>query len=133
VVRRSPRLILLLTAGAYTVVLSDFLHQLPSRYTVPQPRGAFDPIPLSGALDTQLLVYLGFCFCSAQLYQHRIPVHPLLIAGAAAVLLGTLRFGAFHVLGQPAFAYLLLCAACTLPSWSHRIGREHDYIYAFPT
>ncbi|GAB3872635.1 acyltransferase [Dactylosporangium cerinum] len=141
VVRRSPRLILLLTAGAYAVLLSDFLHQLPDPYTVPRPRGVFGPIPLFGALDTQLIVYLGFLFllgASAQLFQHRVPVHPLLIAAAAAVLLATLRLGAFHVLGYPAFGYLLLCAACTLPRWSHRIGRGHDYsfgiyIYAFPT
>ncbi|GIG44269.1 hypothetical protein Dsi01nite_023100 [Dactylosporangium siamense] len=141
VVRRSPRLILLLTAGAYGVLLSDFLHQLPDPHTVPHPRGSVGPIPLFGALDTQLLVYLGFLFllgASAQLFQHRVPVHPLLIVAAAAVLLATLRLGAFHLLGSPAFAYLLLCAAGTLPRWSHRIGRGHDYsfgvyIYAFPT
>jgi peptidoglycan/LPS O-acetylase OafA/YrhL len=142
VIRRSPRLILLLTAGAYTVLLSDFLHQLPTTpHTVPQPRGTFGPIPLFGALNTQTLVYLGFLFllgASAQLYQHRIPVHPALALLAAATLLATLRFGAFHVLGYPAFAYLLLWAACSLPPWSRRIGRTHDYsygiyIYAFPT
>ena len=142
VIRRAPRLILLLTAGAYAVLLSDFLHQLPTTaYTVPQQRGNFGPIPLFGSLNTQTLVYLGFLFllgASAQLYQHRIPVHPLLAATAAAVLLATLRLGAFPVLGYPAFAYLLLWAASTLPRWSHRIGRDHDYsygicIYAFPT
>jgi peptidoglycan/LPS O-acetylase OafA/YrhL len=141
VIRRSPRLILLLTAGAYTVLLSDFLHQLPTTWhTVPRPRGTSGPIPLFGALDTQLLVYLGFLFllgASAQLYRHRIPVHPALAVVAALVLLGTLRFGAFHVLGQPAYAYLLLWAACSLPPRLHRIGRGHDYsygiyIYAFP-
>lgn len=142
VLRRSPRLILLLTAGAYTVLLSDFLHQLPSTArTVPQPRGAFGPIPLFGSLDTQHLIYLGFLFllgASAQLYQHRIPMHGSLAAAAAVVLLATLHFGAFHILGHPAFAYLLLWAACALPPWSHGIGRTRDYsyglyIYAFPT
>lgn len=142
VIRRSPRLILLLTAGAYAVLVSDFLHQLPTTpRTVPQPRGTFGPIPLFGALDTQTLVYLGFLFllgASAQLYQHRVAIHPALAVTAGLVLLATLRFGAFHVLGYPAFAYLLLWAACTLPPWSHRIGRGHDYsygiyIYAFPT
>ncbi|WP_327005697.1 acyltransferase [Dactylosporangium sp. NBC_01737] len=142
VIRRSPRLILLLTAGAYAVLLSDFLHQLPATpYTIPQPRGTFGPIPFFGSLNTQTLVYLGFLFllgASAQLYQHRVPAHPLLAAAAAAVLLATLRFGAFHVLGYPALAYLLLWAACTLPPWTHRIGRDRDYsygiyIYAFPT
>ncbi|MDG6104587.1 acyltransferase [Dactylosporangium aurantiacum] len=142
VIRRCPRLVLLLTAGAYAVLLSDFLHQLPSTpYTVPQPRGTFGPIPLFGALNTQTLVYLGFLFllgASAQLYQHRVPAHPALAALAALILVGTLRLGAFHVLGYPAFAYLLLWAACSLPPWSHRIGRARDYsygiyIYAFPT
>ena len=141
VIRRSPRLVLLLTAGAYSVLLSDLLHQLPETHTVPHPRGAFGPIPFFGSLDTQMLIYLGFLFllgASAQLYQHRIPMHPALVATAAAVLLATLRFGAFPVLGYPAFAYLLLWAACSLPSWTHRIGRTHDYsygiyIYAFPT
>ncbi|MET7423796.1 acyltransferase [Dactylosporangium sp. NPDC005555] len=141
VIRRSPRLILLLTAGAYTVLLSDFLHQLrQTARTVPQPRGAFGPIPFFGALDTQTLVYLGFLFllgASAQLYRHRIPANGILALTAVVVLLTTLRFGAFHVLGYPAFAYLLLWLACSLPPWTHRIGRTHDYsygiyIYAFP-
>ncbi len=142
VIRRSPRLILLLTAGAYAVLVSDFLHQLPATpHTVPQPRGAFGPVPLFGSLDTQTIVYLGFLFLlgsSAQLYRHRIPIHPALGVAAVLVLLATLRFGAFHVLGYPAFAYVLLWAACALPPWSHRIGRVRDYsygiyIYAFPT
>lgn len=142
VIRRCPRLVLLLTAGLYTVLISDFLHELPATlYTAPRPRGMLGPIPLFGSLDTQTLVYLGFLFllgASAQLYQHRIPMHPALAALAALVLLGSLSLGAFHVLGYPAFAYLLLWAACSLPPWSHRIGRARDYsygiyIYAFPT
>ncbi|MEV0397491.1 hypothetical protein [Polymorphospora rubra] len=60
-----------------------------------------------------------------------------LAAVALIGLAGTLRFGAFCVVGLPLLAYLLLYLAVGLPRSLHPIGRKRDYsygiyIYAFP-
>jgi peptidoglycan/LPS O-acetylase OafA/YrhL len=51
--------------------------------------------------------------------------------------MGSLAGGGFFPVGYPAFAYLMLYAACAVPPRLHTIGRRADYsygiyIYAFP-
>jgi peptidoglycan/LPS O-acetylase OafA/YrhL len=128
VLRRARRAVLLLTAAVFAVIIAG------------PAGGTIGPLPLLGPLSTQNLVSLGFLFLLgmvAKLYADRLPVSPVLAGAAAALLLGSMALGGFTVLGVPAFAYLVLFAACTLPNWSHGIGRRRDYsygiyIYAFP-
>ncbi|GAA2604232.1 acyltransferase [Dactylosporangium fulvum] len=142
VLRRSPGLVLVLAAGAYAVIVTDFVLALPSSglATHPLQRGILGPIPLVGYLNLQTVIYLGFLFLLGavfQLYQHRVPIHPAPALAAAVVLASSMFVGGFYVFGYPAYAYLLIWAACALPPFLHRVGRERDYsygiyIYAFP-
>lgn len=69
------------------------------------------------------------------LYAEKVPMHPMVAAGAAVLVgAGLASGGDYRVLGGPAWAYLVLWLGCLLPL---RIGRRHDvsyglYIYAFP-
>ncbi|WP_432987003.1 acyltransferase family protein [Dactylosporangium sp. CA-233914] len=134
--RRAPWLVPVLAAGAYLVLVVDALHDP----TTPHYRGGLGPFPLLGYVDLQLACYLGFLFllgASAQLYAHRIPLHPALACSSFLILAMSLGYGGFFVAGYPAFAYLTLYAACVVPPRLHGVGREHDYsygiyIYAFP-
>jgi peptidoglycan/LPS O-acetylase OafA/YrhL len=134
--RRAPWLIPALAGAALLVIAADTLRDP----TTPRYRGGLGPFPLLGYVDAQLACYLGFLFllgASAQLYAHRVPLHPGLAAAAALILAASLLGGGFFLVGYPAFAYLLLYAACAVPPRLRRIGREHDYsygiyIYAFP-
>ncbi|WP_432836372.1 acyltransferase family protein [Dactylosporangium sp. CA-092794] len=134
--RRAPWLVPALAGAAFAVIVADALHDP----TTPRYHGGLGPLPVFGYVDAQLACYLGFLFllgASAQLYAHRIPLHPALAAASGLALAVTLLGGGFSVVGYPALAYLLLYAACALPRRLHRIGRERDYsygvyIYAFP-
>ncbi|WP_238016119.1 acyltransferase [Dactylosporangium sp. AC04546] len=142
VLRRCPWLVPLLALAAYVVIVSDFLRTVGTHglATRPVQRGAIGPIPLIGALNLQMTIYLGFLFllgATIQLYRHRVPVHPMLALVAFSAFAGSMLVGGFFVVGLPAFAYLLVWAASVLPQAVHGIGRRHDYsygiyIYAFP-
>ncbi len=141
VLKRAPRAVLLLTVAIWLVLLADFVRQLPTDPTSkPYNRGAFGPFPLVGAFITELVLVLFFLFLAgavAQLYKHRLPMHPVLIGVAAVAFFGSMAFGGFFAIGLPAYAYLLLWAACKLPRWLQGVGRTRDYsygiyIYAFP-
>jgi peptidoglycan/LPS O-acetylase OafA/YrhL len=107
---------------------------------VPGPQGMHGPVFGIHGLDSYSLIYLTYVFLLGavfELYRERIVVNDGLAIVAGVVLVGTLRFGGFAVLGYPAFAYLVLWLAIRLPSWFRRVGRGHDYsygfyIYAFP-
>jgi peptidoglycan/LPS O-acetylase OafA/YrhL len=140
VVRHVPRLVPILAALAYLTIVSDFLTQMGDDLTASQlRRGLFTSVTVF-AMDVHVFVYLAFLFLlgsSAQLFQHRVPVHPMLALGALVLFAASLRYGAFFVVGLPAYAYLLLWASCSLPKWLEPIGRNADYsygiyIYAFP-
>jgi peptidoglycan/LPS O-acetylase OafA/YrhL len=139
VLRRAPRMILLLTACFYVVLLRDWLHQT-GRYGGPLDHGTLGPFPFAGLLFVSYLILLGFVFllgASAYLYRDRVPIHPVLAGIAVVVVAVTTRFGGWYPFGLPAFAYLTIFAACVLPRWLHGIGRARDYsygvyIYAWP-
>lgn len=142
VLHRARRAILLTVVLTWGVLLADFARQLPDDPTAtPYSRGGIGPLPLIGSLATEHLLVLGFLFLAgsaAHLYKDRLPMHPALAGGAAVVFLAALFAGGFFVLGLPAFAYLLLWAAHTLPRRARTGGRPRDYsygiyIYAFPT
>lgn len=111
---------------------------------VPGPQGptgsvlgiSFTVVPL----ELHPLMYLSYTFllgALCYLYRDRIPLHTGLAALACVIVIGTLQFGAFAVLGYPAFAYLVIWLAIRLPRRLRGVGRERDYsygfyIYAFP-
>ncbi|WP_426510735.1 acyltransferase family protein [Dactylosporangium sp. McL0621] len=134
--RRAPWAVPLFAGVAYAVIVLDAVRSP----TTPQYRGGLGPFPVWGYVDLQLACYLGFLFllgASAQLYAGHVYLKWPIALGAGLVLAGSLVYGGFFVLGYPAFAYLMLYAACTVPPRLHAVGREHDYsygiyIYAFP-
>jgi hypothetical protein len=78
------------------------------------------------------VVYLGFLFLAAatfELYRERIPIHDGLGVAALAVCLGTLLLGGWFAIGYPLLVYVMVWAACRLPSRLHWIGRKNDYSY----
>lgn len=81
-----------------------------------------DPV----AVDLTLAFLVGACFA---LYAERIAFDGRLAALGALVVVGTLHYGGFAVLGYPAFCYLLLWLAVRLPRPLRRIGRVNDYSY----
>jgi peptidoglycan/LPS O-acetylase OafA/YrhL len=139
VLTRARRVVLLLAAAGYWVIVEDFVRT--GGWRVPPPsHGALGPYPLIGGFNKQLLIYLLFLFLvgsAARLYAHRLPMHGALAVLALAALALSMRYGGFTVFGLPAWGYLVLYASVALPTWLHRVGRQRDYsygiyIYAFP-
>ncbi|GAA1029085.1 acyltransferase [Virgisporangium ochraceum] len=138
--RRAPRMVLLVTVGLYLVVVADWVRQLPVLNTGMYSRGELGPFPVIGSYGITTLMFLVFMFligASMHLYRDRIPMHPAVAAVAAVAFVGSAAFGGFLVIGQPAYAYLLVWLSCKLPGWLQGIGRKRDYsygiyIYAFP-
>ncbi|MFU8875980.1 acyltransferase family protein [Micromonospora sp. SL4-19] len=136
VLRRAPWLVATLALAGVGVLVHDLL-RAPQ---IPGPQGVRGPVFGIDGLDRYSLIYLTYVFllgAVCQLYRDRIVLHDGLAVVAAAVVVATTQFGAFAVLGYPAFAYLVLWLAVRLPRWTRRIGRRHDYsygfyIYAFP-
>ena len=136
VLRRARWLVTILALAGAGVMVHDLL-RAPE---IPGPQGVHGPIFGVDGLDSYSLVYLTYVFllgAVCQLYRERIVLHDGLAVAATAVVVATTQFGAFAVLGYPAFAYLVLWLAVRLPHWTRRIGRRHDYsygfyIYAFP-
>ena len=139
VLRFAPRVVLLLLGAGYVLIIRDLL--TASSWTIrPPARGVVGPFPFIGTLAAHWMLYLTFLFllgAAARLYMHRLPMHGALAALAGAVVVGSLWWGAFIVVGLPAYAYLLLYAAVALPDAVKRFseGRDYSYgvyLYAFP-
>jgi peptidoglycan/LPS O-acetylase OafA/YrhL len=136
VLRRARWAVVLLAAAGTALLVRDLL-QAPH---VPGPQGTHGPFFGIGGLDSYSLLYLTYVFLLGALFELYRRVIVLNDGGAliaAFVLIGTLQFGGFAVLGYPAFAYLVLWLAVRLPKAFRRIGRDQDYsygfyIYAFP-
>ncbi|MET8976214.1 acyltransferase [Streptomyces sp. NPDC004539] len=132
VLTRARRAVLLLTA---------FLGWLVIRQAVDERfwAGAYDAryfhavdLPGIGFVTPVWMIYLGFAFSLGmliELYKERIPVSDVLGVVALVVMLGSLHYGYFFVVGVPAFAYALLWLAIRLPAPFRRIGARNDYSY----
>jgi peptidoglycan/LPS O-acetylase OafA/YrhL len=81
-----------------------------------------DPV----AIDLTFAFLVGGCFA---LYADKIVFDYRLALLSAAVVVGTLHYGGFAVIGYPAMCYLLLWLATRLPARLRRIGRVNDYSY----
>ncbi|MEU6078422.1 acyltransferase [Micromonospora sp. NPDC047074] len=139
VLHRAFRFVVALTAGAYLLILNDLL-TVPAWTDRPPQRGAIGPLPLVGSFAADWALYLGFLFllgACARHHAHRLPMNGTLALLATVVMVGSMRLGGFFAIGLPAFAYLVLYLAVTLPRALRRLGRDRDYsygvyIYAFP-
>lgn len=101
------------------------------------PKGV---VPVLGGIDGGKAIPLAFLFLLgglAALYPERIPIGRRLAVAALCVLVLSMRFGAYDIVGVLAFAYLVLWLAVCLPRSTHAVGTRRDfsygvYIYAFP-
>jgi peptidoglycan/LPS O-acetylase OafA/YrhL len=142
VLRKAPRLVPLLAAGLYAIMLFDYYQGVRHGNLRADVAGhpAFGPFPLIGAVSGADLLPLLFIFmlgATFHLYRDRVPMHWGLMITAAVVTVLTLAVGGFMPIGTPAYGYLIMALACYLPRWLHGVGRKRDYsygiyIYAFP-
>jgi peptidoglycan/LPS O-acetylase OafA/YrhL len=129
--KRAPRLTAAVVAAAlYLVVLTaSILSWSPAI-----------ALPLVGLIHVDQLIVLGFCFALGavfHVFKSSIPLHPIAGLAAATILLGSLYFRFYPVVGPIALAYLLIWLAFRLPRGTRRIGVKNDYsygiyIFAFP-
>jgi peptidoglycan/LPS O-acetylase OafA/YrhL len=74
---------------------------------------------------------------TARLYSERLVLDGRLAAIAAIILVATLGFGGFFLIGFGCFGYLVLWLCLRAPSWTWGVGSRHDlsygvYLYGFP-
>ena len=134
ILRRARVAVLAAAAAGLLLAVVDLLRAGPG------PHGLAGPVFGIDGLDWHDLIFLTYAFILGavlDLYRDRIWLSDglAIVAGLTVVL--TLQFGAFGVLGFPAYAYLILWAATRLPGRLQRVGRRNDYsygfyIYAFP-
>lgn len=89
-------------------------------------------LPLVGYMDFYWIAIFGFCFALGmlfELFKSSIPIHNGPGVIAATVLVGSLYFGGYLLIGLVALAYLLIWLAVRLPEGTRRIGRRNDYSY----
>jgi peptidoglycan/LPS O-acetylase OafA/YrhL len=134
--KRARWAVLAAAAVGFLIIVYDMV----TAPAIPGPQGTHGPIFGHDGLDTYYLIYLTYLFLVGaliELYKDKIILSDGLGITSAVVLLVTLRFGGFFVLGYLATAYLIFWLAVRLPPFFRRIGRRHDYsygvyIYAFP-
>jgi len=130
VLKRARWVVVLLTLAVFSVTVVDYL-RTPGWFGGAANHG-FAWLPFLGLVRTGDLLSLGLVFLLgvlARLYQDRLPMRGEIAGAATVVLLASLIFGGFHVVGVPALAYIVLWATVALPKWSHQIGRRRDYSY----
>ncbi|BFV58781.1 acyltransferase [Kitasatospora sp. CMC57] len=139
--RRTRWAVAVMVAGLYAFLVSiavDFEHLRAPQYP---PTGLPGwRLPLLGGLSLDMLVPLVFMFglgALAELYKDRLRINAVAAVVALALFVGTARYGAFTVVGLPAFAYLLIWLAARMPRPLTKVGTKVDlsygvYIYAFP-
>jgi peptidoglycan/LPS O-acetylase OafA/YrhL len=139
VLRRAPRVILLLAGCGFCLILFDLVTS--DTWAIrPPARGAIGPFPLVGSYAWNWTLYLGFLFLLgvvARLYMHRLPMHGALALVAIGVMAISMALGGWVAFGLPAWGYVLLYLAVALPKRLRGTGRVLDYsygmyIYAFP-
>ncbi|MEV0532226.1 acyltransferase [Kitasatospora sp. NPDC050463] len=97
-------------------------------------------LPFLSWIAPEQLLPVGFMFglgALAELYRKKLPINDVAGVLAFVVFLASTRYGAFTVVGLPAFAYGLLWLAARMPDPLTKIGTKVDvsygvYIYAFP-
>jgi peptidoglycan/LPS O-acetylase OafA/YrhL len=135
------RLRLTVGVGAALVAVASVLQWLPrDRYGVGPTPLATPVLPLLGALDPSTAAPMSFAFAVGAL----VAVFPTQLAMgrwpalvALGTFAGTLEFGAFDVVGVPAFAYVVLFLGSRAPAALRNVGIRTDisygvYIYGFP-
>ncbi|MFE6052023.1 acyltransferase family protein [Kitasatospora sp. NPDC056446] len=141
VLRRARWAVTLMILGlyGYVVYLAADFHLLRAPEYAPAGLPGWQ-LPFLGGISMDMLMPLVLMFglgALAELYKDRLPINAVLAVLAAAVFLGSARYGGFTVLGLPAFAYLLIWLACRMPGPLTKVGAKVDlsygvYIYAFP-
>ena len=129
--RRAPRTVPLLAGGLWVLILMNLLDAKSLR-GAPAESVARIHVPLLGILNSHYIIYLGFVFllgAAMRLYRDRVPVNDLLALGCLVAVLGSIHYGAFFVVGYPAFAYLVMWLGVRLPKRLHSIGQTRDYSY----
>ncbi|MCW4385026.1 acyltransferase [Salinibacterium sp. SYSU T00001] len=86
-------------------------------------------LPMFGDPFRVNLTYVFLVGASLGLYSKAIPLNNILGALSAVVVLLSLAFGGWVLIGYPAFAYLLLWSAAKLPRQVQWIGAKNDYSY----
>ncbi|WP_195911031.1 acyltransferase family protein [Streptomyces kaniharaensis] len=141
VFRRARWTMVLLVAGLYAFMFSlavDY-HHLQAPIYAKTGMSAWT-LPFLGWIAPEQLIPVGFMFglgALAELYRKKLPINDIAGVAALAVFLASCRYGAFTVVGLPAFAYGLLWLAARMPHPLTKVGTKADlsygiYIYAFP-
>ena len=129
--RRAPKTVPLLALLLWSSMVINLM-DAPTLRGFPSESSTSISVPVLGGLNTHYLVYLGFAFllgASFRLFRHRFHINDVCGVLSAVLVLATFHWGAFAVIGYPAFAYLLIWLGVRLPSWLHWVGRKHDYSY----
>ncbi|GAB7182563.1 hypothetical protein ATKI12_2394 [Kitasatospora sp. Ki12] len=139
VLKRARWFVLVLVLGAYVhlVLLAfDYPHLQAPFYA---PVHKVWTLPLIGWVSADQLIPLMFIFglgAAAELYRERLPINAPLAVLSLVTVVVTARYGAFVIIGVPAFAYLILWCALRAPRPITRIGSRADlsygiYIYGY--
>ncbi len=132
VLRRARWVVLVLMAAAYVhliLLALDYPH-LRAPFYAPYQVGWM--LPFLGYMSAENVIPLMFIFglgAVAQLYRERIPLNAPLAVCALVATMVTMRYGAFVIIGVPAFAYLVIWCALRTPRPLTRIGAKADFSY----
>ncbi|MEV7027014.1 acyltransferase, partial [Kitasatospora sp. NPDC093558] len=141
ILRRARWAVLLLVVGLYAFMFSlavDYHHLQAPMYA--KTGLTAWTLPFLGWIPMEQLLPVGFMFALgalAELYRTKLPINDLAGVAALALFLASCRYGAFTVVGLPAFAYGLIWLAARMPGPLTKVGTKVDlsygiYIYAFP-
>ena len=132
--------------GCYLIIAVLVLFRIPkrARFVVPVLTAFFFAVALANIVAPGLAasVYPGFADSfrvtltlifligsTFGLYSREIPLDDRLGIVSGVVVIVTLAFGGWVLIGFPAFAYFLLWAASRLPQRLQWIGAKNDYSY----
>ncbi|WP_066041700.1 acyltransferase family protein [Herbiconiux solani] len=119
VLKKARALVLIVTGVFFALQVAKNLS--------PDSFGGLIPLLSDPRLVNLALAFLvGACFA---LYANEIVFDWRLGIGGLIVVLVSLHYGGFEIVGYPAMAYFLLWLAAALPSPFRRIGRVNDYSY----
>jgi peptidoglycan/LPS O-acetylase OafA/YrhL len=132
VLRRARWLVLVLLGAAYLHLFLLALDYPLFRAPFYAPYQTGWVLPFLGYMSAENVIPLMFIFglgAAAQLYRERIPLNAPLALCALVAMAVTMRYGAFMLIGIPAFAYLVIWCALHTPRPLTRIGSKADFSY----